>query len=154
MENALIGGWQANAIGIVQGGFPFSIAANDPGSVNEAYSERANLVGNPYPSGFNKSNNAWFNTAAFSQPVQGAFGTSGRNIIRGPATQNLDLSLFKNFQVERFSVQFRAESFNLLNHPQFGLPDSNVNDSTFGVISTINTYHPGRQNQFALKIVF
>ena len=116
--------------------------------------ERANIIGNPHPAGFQKNVNNWFNTAAFEQPTVGAFGDSSRNIIRGPATQNLDLSLFKSFQIERAALQFRIESFNILNQPQFGLPDPNVNDSTFGVISTINTYHPGRQNQFALKLLF
>ena len=154
VANALIGGWQVNGIGIVQGGFPFSIAANDIGFVNGAYSERANLIGNPYPSGFAKSYRQWFNTSSFAQPVQGSYGDSSRNMIRGPGIANVDLSLFKDFKTEHFDVQFRMESFNVLNHPQFGFPDGNVNDSTFSAISSINTYHPGRQNQFALKILF
>jgi hypothetical protein len=154
VENVAVGGWQINAIGILQGGFPFSVAANDVSSVNEAYSERANLVGSPHPSGFNKSYRQWFNPTAFAQPVEGSYGNSARNFIRAPGTGNLDLSLFKNFKAERLTIQFRMESFNVLNHPQFGFPDANVNDSTFAVVSTINTYHPGRQNQFALKLVF
>ncbi len=154
VENALIGGWQVNGIGIAQGGFPFTITANDIGNVNVAYSERANLVGNPYPQGFDKSHRSWFNTAAFQQPVQGAYGDSSRNMIRAPGLDNIDLSLFKDFKAERFDVQFRIESFNALNHPQFGFPDANVNDTTFGQISSLATSTAGRQNQFALKFIF
>lgn len=156
VENALIGGWQVNGIGIAQGGFPFSIGANDIGFVNAAYTERANIVGNPYPSGFSKNYLHWFNTQAFQQPLEGAFGNSSRNIIRGPGIANIDFSLFKDFKAaEHFDVQFRMESFNVLNHPEFGFPDSGVDDgAAFGVISSINTYHPGRQNQFTLKVLF
>ena len=156
LENAFIGGWQVNGIGIAQGGFPFSIGANDIGFVNAAYSERANIIGNPYPSGFHKNYRQWFNTTAFEQPLEGAFGDSARNIIRGPGIANIDFSLFKDFKAsEHFDVQFRIESFNVLNHPEFGFPDAGVNDgAAFGAISTINTYHPGRQNQFTLKLLF
>lgn len=156
VENALIGGWQVNGIGIAQGGFPFSIGANDIGFVNASYSERANQAGSPYPSGFHKNYQHWFSTAAFAQPLEGAFGSSSRNIIRGPGIANVDFSLFKDFKAaEHFDVQFRMESFNALNHPEFGFPDSGVNDgAAFGVISSINTYHPGRQNQFTLKVLF
>jgi len=152
LENALIGGWQVNGIGTAQGGFPFPISANDINFVNNDYSERANIVGNPYPSGFHKSIHEWFNTAAFAQPEEGAFGTSGRNIIRAPGVANINFSLFKDFKIgDRVNIQFRYESFNFLNHPQFGGPDEGVDDTTFGVISSVNA---PRENQFALKILF
>jgi hypothetical protein len=152
LENALIGGWQVNGIGVAQGGFPFPIAANDINFVNQDYSERANQVGNPYPSDFHKGIHEWFNTAAFAQPEEGAFGNSSRNIIRAPGEGNIDFSLFKNFKAaEHLDVQFRFESFNFLNHPQFGGPDEDVDDTTFGVISSAGA---GRENQFALKILF
>jgi hypothetical protein len=152
LTNAVIGGWQVNGIGIAQGGFPFPIAANDIGFVNQDYSERADILGKPYPSGFHKSISEWFNTAAFAQPEQGAFGNSGRNIIRAPGVANIDFSLFKDFKArEHADIQFRFESFNFLNHPQFGVPDENVTDTTFGVISSAGA---GRENQFALKVLF
>ena len=60
----------------------------------------------------------WFNTSAFALDPIGTVGTSGINIVRGPALSNLDLAMFKNFQIkERFKLQFRAEFFNALNHP-------------------------------------
>ena len=159
-ENALIGGWQVNGIGIAQGGFPFPISANDINFVNQCYSERANQVGKPYPSGFHKSISEWFNPTAFAQPEEGAFGNSPRNVIRAPGIANIDFSLFKNFKAgEHFDIQFRYESFNFLNHPQFAQPDASVDDynadstlNHFGVISS--QANAGRENQFALKILF
>jgi Carboxypeptidase regulatory-like domain/TonB-dependent Receptor Plug Domain len=100
-------------------------------------------------------------------------GNSGRNILIGPGTSNLDFSVFKNIPIkkisESFNVQFRAEFFNILNHPNFAVPvtpdhtdifDSNgVNlnplppfNGTAGVLTATST--PGREIQFALKVVW
>ena len=75
--------------------------------------------------------NEWFNTSAFvSIPLTGAlangqWGDSGRNILQGPGTKNVDFSVFKNFQVaESKALQFRAEFFNLFNTPQFNNPSA------------------------------
>jgi hypothetical protein len=142
-------------ISVFQGGFPFSVTATDLGFVNDAYAERANQVGNPYPSGFHKSINKWFDTSAFAQPAPGDFGNSSRNLLRGPGVENFDLSLFKNVAFrDRLFCQFRFESFNALNHPQFGIPNQSVNSATFGVISTVNSYHAARENQVGVRITF
>src|SRR5205085_33473 len=107
LVDAVVGGWQVNGIAVLQGGFPFTITASDLGLVNQAFAERANEVEKPYPSGFHKSINDWFNTAAFSQPAPGEFGDSSRNVIRAPGINSWDLSLFKNFRLsERARVQF------------------------------------------------
>ena len=155
IENAILGGWQVNGIATFQGGFPFSIAASDLGLVNQAFGERANQIGDPYPSGFHKSLGEWFNTAAFAQPAAGDFGDSSRNVIRAPGINSWNLSLFKNFHLsERARLQLRLESFNAFNHPHFGLPDQNVNSATFGVISSLNAHIPARRNQLALRVEF
>ena len=115
-------------------------------------SNRADIVGDPYPSGFDKSVEHWFNTAAFAQPGFGQFGNTGRNILRGPGVNNLDFSVFKNFAVHgNMRLQFRFESFNFFNHPQFNRPDTNIANSTFGVV---NSARPGRINQLGLKFTF
>jgi hypothetical protein len=151
----VIGGWQFDGIAIYQGGFPFSITATDLGFVNEAYGERADQVGTPYPSGFHKSITEWFNTSAFAQPAAGDFGNSSRNVIRMPGVANWDLSLLKSFTLpEKASLQFRFESFNAFNHPQFGLPNQSVTSATFGTISTLNAYHPAREDQVGLRLTF
>jgi hypothetical protein len=101
-------------------------------------------------------------------------GNSGRNILIGPGTSNLDFSIFKNVPIkkisESFNVQFRAEFFNILNHANFALPvtpnntdifDSNGKslnpllppfDGTAGVLTATST--PSREIQFALKLLW
>ena len=65
----------------------------------------------------------WFRTEAFLNPslmAPGQFGTGGRNIFIGPGFQNWDISLLRNFQLqEQTRMQFRAESFDIFNHPNF-----------------------------------
>ena len=124
VKNAIVGGWQVNGIATFQRGFPMTITAADAGGLNDSFgTNRANLVGDPYPSGFEQSINAWFNTAAFAQPAPGQFGNIGRNTLRGPGINNFDLALFKNFDLGMGSrLQFRFESFNAFNHTQWNAP--------------------------------
>jgi len=107
------------------------------------------------------STNGYFNTSAFCAPtvigsdgLATAYGDSGLGILLGPGQFNWDTSLLKNMKFgERKTVQFRAEFFNLLNHPQFGNPSTEVTTpSTFGVITTTNG-NP-RIIQFGLKFLF
>jgi hypothetical protein len=153
LKNALVGGWQVNGIATFQRGFPITVTAADAGGLNDSFgTNRADIIGDPYPNGFNKSIDAWFNTAAFAQPAPGSFGSVGRNTLRGPGINNLDLALFKNFDVGMGSrVQFRFESFNTFNHPQFNAPIVNVADNRFGRITSAR---PGRINQVGLKLLF
>jgi Carboxypeptidase regulatory-like domain len=153
VKNAIVGGWQVNGIATFQRGFPITITAADAGGLNDSFgTNRADLVGNPYPDGFDKSINAWFNTAAFAQPAPGSFGTIGRNTLRGPGINNLDLALFKNFDLTHGArLQFRFESFNAFNHAQFNAPVVNVADNRFGRILSAR---PGRINQIGLKLLF
>jgi carboxypeptidase family protein/TonB-dependent receptor-like protein len=94
-------------------------------------------------------------------------GNAGRNILPGPALTNLDFSVYKNNYIKRisenFNVQFRAEMFNIMNHPNFGPPtpgDGNTDifqgDGTANPIvgSLLRTVTPERQIQFALKVIF
>jgi hypothetical protein len=92
------------------------------------------------------------------------FGTSGRNILRGPGLFNLNGSLFRTFRLrENLNLQFRAEALGLTNTPQFANPGSNVSSATFngnGTISALNGYTVissstgERQLRFALKLLF
>lgn len=151
--DTLIGGWQVNGIYSVQGGIPMNTNASDIAFALEAYGQRGNVVGNPYPSGFHKSGNAWYNAAAYAQPSIGTFGDEKRNDLRAPGLNNLDFSLFKNFNIEdRMHVQFRAEGFNALNHTQLGAPDNGVGDPRMGVINSVQI--PGRIVQLGLKVKF
>jgi hypothetical protein len=83
------------------------------------------------------------------------FGNTGRNVLRAPGLNNLDLSLQRDFRlpVEHATVlTFRAEGYNTVNHPQFAAPGGTVGSSTYGVITATSTNN--RQLQFALRIQF
>jgi hypothetical protein len=165
-----VGGWQVTGITTFQTGFPFSVLANDTFGLLDAFNQRANLVPGCNPkSGFHKSLNEWFNTACFTQPLAGAYGNSGRNILRQPGLNNWDIGIGKDFKfTERVGFQFRVESFNSFNHAQYAIdtgttllgvasPDNNVND----VPPSLNTNYgkvtyarKGRVVQLGGKIIF
>jgi hypothetical protein len=105
-------------------------------------------------------------TGGVVDTCQQLFGNAGRNSIVGPSSFNLDFSLFKNYAVHRisesFNVQFRAEFFNVLNHPNFLLPNFNEGNNQImnqdgskvnAVIDSTGTYDP-RQIQFGLKVIW
>jgi hypothetical protein len=107
--------------------------------------------------------NSYFIPSCFTSPpvigadaVGTAFGNSSTGIAEGPGQENLDLALSKSVALcwphEKGSLQFRAEFFNLLNHPQFSNPDSNFASPTFGVISS--TAVSARVGQLALRFAF
>jgi hypothetical protein len=151
VKEAVVGGWQLNGIYTWQKGFPLTVQAADLGGLNDSFgANRADLIGDPNSGGH--SILKWFNTAAFAQPAAGSFGTSGRNILRYPGVNNLDLALFKNFGLpSRMKLQFRLESFNALNHTQFSNVDTSLTSSTFGVV---NGARQARINQLGLKLIF
>jgi hypothetical protein len=151
--NHILGGWQVNGIATFQKGFPMTVQAADLGGLNDTFgTNRANIIGDPEPSGFDRTIEEWFNTGAFTQPGFGVLGDSGRSIMSGPGINNFDTGLFKNFQIhEKLSVQLRFESFNAWNHTQWSLPNRNFADSRFGQIS--NT-RDARINQMGLKILW
>lgn len=151
--DAIAGGWQVNGIVTFQSGFPMTISAADVGGLADTFgTNRADIVGDPYPSGFKKTIEKWFNTDAFSQPPAGYLGNSGRGILRLPGINNWDTGLFKNFSiVERLRLQFRFESFNAWNHTQWGGPERSVADSRFGQIRSARA---ARINQLALKMIW
>jgi hypothetical protein len=65
----------------------------------------------------------WFNTAAFSNPAPFTFGNAGRDIIPGPGNEVTDVALARRFSITEHSIlEFRVESFNVLNHPNYGIP--------------------------------
>ena len=84
------------------------------------------------------------------------FGNAGVGILRGPSELNFDFSLFKNFPIHKIrdsaNLQFRAEFFNIFNHPLFQDPDTSFTDAAFGQIT--NTYGNPRIVQLALKLSF
>ena len=159
----VLGNWQANGIVTLMTGTPFTVFDGNDFSVQGSapeisgfFSNRPNVVADPNDGP--KTTGAWLNPNAFQRitqdpnsPVQ-QFGTAGRNISQGPGYANWDFSLFKDIRVtESKELQFRAEFFNLLNHTNFRLPDSDMNSPTF---NRILEAQPPRLMQLALKFSF
>jgi hypothetical protein len=148
---ALVNNWQFNGILDIQTGATFTVE-NSSARANTGSGDRPNLVGNPYD--IKRSINEWFDVNAFAPQPLYTLGNVGRNSMYGPPLKQLDLSAFKDIKLrETKSLQLRAEFFNILNHPNFGLPGVDLGTSTFGVISDTGNYL-SRNVQFAAKFVF
>ena len=156
----LIGGWQWQGSVRIAGGFPFTpLAGSNPtGTGDNSNSDVVSwnpdfkgkvILGKP---------DQWFDPRAFVLPLQGTFGNVGRGPLRGPGLFMVDSSLLKRIRVsEGLNLQFRAEVFNVLNHPNFSYPNEVVfqgaDYSPSGGVIT-NTATTSRQIQFALKLLF
>jgi hypothetical protein len=154
----LIEGWQLAGIWQLQSGNPFTVSVSGDlaniGAPNNN-TNRANLVaGQPADLARDeRTTQKWFNTAAFTTPPSFTFGNVGRNTVDGPGLISIDLSVAKNTKLtETAGLQFRAEFFNLPNHPNFSTPGRFVNTPQFGTITGQRI--PARQIQFGLKVVF
>jgi hypothetical protein len=151
-----LGGWQMNGIFTAQGGFPFgAILSADQANVGQG-TQRANFSGSAVTvdCGSGKLVRC-VDINAFSLPALYTYGNTPRNFMRGPGLVNLDWSLFKNFAfTERYKLQFRWETFNTLNHPNFSNPNSTFvpGSTVFGNITGTATNM--RQMQMALKLLF
>jgi len=159
----LTAGWQVSGIYTVSSGIPITPFWNGaaPSGSGETSNDRPNLIGNPNDGP--KQREAWFNTAAFVAAPKGTFGSAGRNTVIGPRANVVDFSVLKSTRIsERANLQFRAEFFNLLNHPNLALPNVTVNSSAFGSVTSTpdvasgNPFSDGgpRYVQLALKLIF
>jgi hypothetical protein len=128
-------GWQVGGILTLQTGQPFSVLTGKGLSGTGLGNDRPDLVGDPNSGPHTVQQ--WFNTNAFvdNQPL--TFGTAGRNIVVGPGYRDFDFSILKNTQFgERVNAQFRAEFFNVTNHPSFALPSNISAAPNFGALFT------------------
>lgn len=159
----ILGNWQLNGITTFMSGTPFTVFDSNDVSLQGGAPEisgfsanRPNLIGDPNSGPHTVAE--WFNSAAFQRltanpnsPVQ-QFGNEGRNVVQGPGFEQWDFSAFKNIRIaEAKNLQFRAEVFNIFNHPNFRLPDSDISSPTFGQIQEAM---PPRLIQCALKFMF
>jgi hypothetical protein len=161
-------GWQLNWIASLQSGRPIPIATANDTSGRFYFNQRPNIVPGvnpilPHWTPFT----GYLNPLAFAQPDFGTFGNLGRNSIYGPGYRNLDFSITKNTRLkDQLSLQFRAEFFNILNHPNFAQPDHNIvpgDSSPMGLITQtpdVAQTNPGlggggpRVIQLGLKVLF
>src|SRR5262249_96657 len=146
----MLSGWNLAGLAHIRAGPPFHVTstARDAGW----YAPRADVVGNSRVD--HPDIEGWFNPAAFRAPAPFTFGNSARNVLFGPGQIKIDLSMLKDVKVaERYTLQVRAESFNLPNHPSFANPGANVSvPSTLGKIRS--TSLDQRAGQFALRLSF
>jgi hypothetical protein len=147
-------GWQLAAIVQAQSGNPVNIVTSNSTVNGVANTLRPDVTG---PIKILGAVEGWFDTTVFTPVAR--FGSLGRNVVIGPGFNNTDFSVIKNTKVsEAVWVQFRAEFFDLFNHPNFGQPGNVVGTPAFGRIT--NTRFPtgesgsSRQVQFALKLMF
>jgi len=155
----LLGGWQLSTFCTFQAGFGQTFSnSRSTLFVSGAGTQRPNVIGDP-SSGISGSHTSrlgrYFNTAAFAQPADFTFGNlaARAHTVRNPGMDNVNLTLSKDFRVsERWKVQFRASSFNLLNHPVFTGPSTTFGDASFGRVSNQNNL--SRQTEFALRVMF
>jgi outer membrane receptor protein involved in Fe transport len=151
-----VGGWESSGFMTLQSGSPFSVLAGTDRSLSGIGADYADLVGNPYlDTSRSRAQlvSKYFNTSAFTPNAPGTFGTSPRNLLRGPGLANFDLSLMKRFQVrEGKFLQFRTEMFNVFNRPNFNNPFAAV--STPSRLGKIESAADPRIIQFGLKFLF
>ena len=144
-SNKFWGRWSLNAVGIVQSGRPFTV------TTQVITGDRPNAVPGVDWRPTDQGPDAWINPAAFSIPAPNTFGNLGRNTLWGPPLRTLDVSLVKTEAIQDARLEFRAEFFNIFNHPNFGLPNSSIGP-TLGLISSTSV--PERQIQFGVKLAF
>lgn len=144
--------WSFNGIVTYQTGFPFTVTQAGNRQNTGAATQRPDLVSGQNPLLDNPDPSRWFNTDAYTFAVN-KYGDVGRNTLRQPGMKVWDIGVFKEFPItEGHRVQFRWETFNLWNTPQFRAPASQLGAANFGVITS--TWLDNRQMQFALKYLF
>jgi outer membrane receptor protein involved in Fe transport len=149
-EDGLVGGWQATSIVTLQSGAPLSVQLSNP-TANTGTFTRPNRVCNGNLPSSQQTIDEWYDVSCFVAPPPYTFGNAGRNIIIGPGLATWDLGADKDFQLsERFGLQFRSEFFNVLNRPNFGLPNGSIGSPGAGTITTVITN--AREIQFALRL--
>jgi hypothetical protein len=178
----IVGGWQIGGITSFSTGNWFTILNTNSFSNSDGQS-RPDVISNSFKAGPVAANpdpncqatisqgglaadrtrvqTSWVNACAFTDPPFGSFGNAARNSVQGPGYQIWDFSLFKNFPIsERIKLEFRAEFFNVFNHPnlQFAKsgPQNSINTTTFGTpeFGFLTAARDPRQIQFALKLSF
>ncbi len=167
VTNAVIGGWRVTSIVTYATGFPIGVSTGS--NLSGAGGDRPNAVYGQTSVLSNPTTAEWFNIDAFALNTVGQWGNVGRNVLTGPGIATWDASAMKEFNFsERRYLQFRVESFNTANHPNFGDPGASltsnaVNAATgeaipgtgsFGLINSLRAGIAMRELQVSLKFVY
>ncbi len=156
---AFVEGWQFNAILSRTSGSPFTVTSSATSLNAPGNSQFANqLTSKVRILGGHDATHPYFDPTAFSAPTTAAFGSAGRNGLRGPGFFNLSTGLSRTFTIEgRYKFQIRAEAFNLTNTPHFGNPGSIVSSQTstsLNGFAIINSASNQREIRLAGRFTF
>jgi hypothetical protein len=178
IAKVLLDGWSIDGRLVARSGFPITLYGSLllDSATGSYYYSGVNLVpgrpiylyGSQYPGGrvINGGPSTTAATAAFTTPTAGSAGNAPRNFVRGFGESQINLAMRREFHIkDAVGLQFRAEAFNLLNHPNFGYVDYILTDATFGQATkmlnqSLGTVAPQYQQggprslQFALKLHF
>jgi hypothetical protein len=158
----VIGGWQLNGIYTLQAGLPFSVCVD--GAQGNCVT-RADIVGPLVVHPGVVAPGTYFNTASFVAPASTTYpdgsttynapGNSGRDILRGPGSSNIDMSIFKNFNItEKSKLEIRFQAYNATNTPHFANPNADLSQGgTFGIITATQPFS-FRQCELGLRLTF
>jgi hypothetical protein len=165
IQRLLLYGWQVNGVGRVASGQPqtvslaFNQSQDQDATIGVSQKDRPNLAAGANANPLSGNIGQYWSPASFALEPAGTYGNIGRNTLWGPGLANLDFSLMKIFHVtEKQGLQFRAEFFNILNHPNFLVPSgvayntATALNPNFGRVTA--TLGSSRQIQFALKYNF
>ncbi|MBK7930945.1 MAG: carboxypeptidase regulatory-like domain-containing protein [Bryobacterales bacterium] len=149
----LAGGWSLGAVFTTQSGGPVTVSTQQ--NTTFAFSSgglRANVLRDPNLPAGERTLTRWFDTTAFAQPEPYTFGNQGVGLVRADGQINLNLTVSRNFRLsERTRMQFRAEGFNVANHPDFRTPNRVFEGPGFGIVSAAR---PARQMQLGARLEF
>ncbi|MGA8161644.1 MAG: carboxypeptidase-like regulatory domain-containing protein, partial [Acidobacteriaceae bacterium] len=162
LTNTFLGDYQLTLIERISSGFPVPLidSNNQSGTTfnaggNDNNYNRPDQVAGCDTSAASHSQHQWINSTCFVAPASGELGDAARVPLSGPDFVNTDFSVIKDFPLNRerqMGLNFRAEFFNLFNHPEFGMPVNDINQPGFGSVnSTVNN---PRLVQLALKLSF
>lgn len=161
LADAVAGGWSLSTVSLWETGpylTPTTSNSFDPGNLNLSYRgsfQRPDCIGNPNVA--NPATGSLFNIAAINPVPSGPVGNCGVGILEGPGTSTIAAGLAKNFQLsERLRLRFEGTFTNLLNHPNFAPPPTNVTASSFGIVQSVQTAENSgnRTGQLSLRLDF
>ena len=147
----MLGGWELSGIFTLESGTPFSIGyGSDNLGFGGGTTNRANVTA---PVSYPKTLSSWFSTSSFAVPAALQWSNQQRNDVVGPHTDLWNVALYKAFQIrERAKFEFRVETFNTFNHPNWSNPNATVGTGNFGTIT--GTSANPRELQLGLKAMF
>ena len=153
VRGAALAGWQINAIANWQSGIPFTVT-NNTARMNTGGTDRPDMIADPALPKNQRTLARWFNTDAFVPQALFTAGSTPPVVLHGPPQRRVDLSLFKDIDLRKpWTLQLRAEIYNVTNTPSFQNPSSALGSAAFGSISSTGNAPP-RQMQFAAKVLF